>query len=703
MRRLISASIGGLLTCTAWIGTAQAAAPVAAASAGELEEVIVTAERREENLQKTPMNVTVVTGEKIAEQGLQNMQDILNGLPGVTVQSQVRGFVPSVRGLGTDLPPGSAQGSVATTEDGVYDIRAEAGRTGYYDLARVEVLSGPQGTLYGVNADGGVVNIITNNPVLGKLEASGGLTVGNFNLVRGEGMVNVPVSDSSALRIAVTSTSRDGYLNTGADDNVASGARIKYQWTKSDSFSMLLGVEIAKLGGIGSGSVPTYASGNASPVTVNGVTYSSPWTDATTGTAVEDSNAWDRYHSTKYWASLNWNLGIGTLSFTPAYKANYDKTYTCGMGPTCSLGGDPAKLEQNSAELRLASAADSKTKWDVGAYHWGYLQNSVGGPGGPNGQTVYQTSNGVFGALTYSFSDALRGLLGARETQDWKKDSNGNGPATWTHFDYRAGLEWDASAQSMEYVTLASGYRPGGFNFPGPNNPAQYKTEEVTDVEFGTKNRFMDNRLQLNADVYFYKFKNYQLLDFYFPNCNFGGPPAFPPTYNLDAKNLGLDLSLQAKLTSNDTLSASLSLTDTKFTSKQIINGNGPNACSPPNFTPDLFTYQIDNSPQPRSAKYSGSLSYEHSFPLASGASIAVQPSAHFSDHYFVHPIETIYSFQPSFVTGDFSVLYKKADDNLSISAWVRNVSNKAIKGSYFPMIIGAPRTFGLTITAKFN
>jgi len=700
MRNLLVSCTSCVVIALASMSAAQAQTAANPAASGGLEEVIVTAERVEENLQKTPVNVSVVSGETIRETGLQNMQDILNGLPGVTVQGQVRGFVPSVRGLGTDLPPGSAQGSVATTEDGVYDIRAEAGRTGYYDMQRVEVLAGPQGTLYGVNADGGVVNIVTNNPAIGKNEGSALLTVGNYGLFRGEGMINISTGDNSALRVALTSTNRKGYLNTGADDNVASGGRIKYYYSKGEAFSILLGAEFAKLGGIGSGSVPTYAAGGASPVVLNGTTYSSAWTDATTGTPVVDSQAYDHYHSSKYWAELKWNVGFGTLSFTPAYKSDYDTNYTCGMGPACSAGGDPGKLEQNSAELRLSSSAGAATKWNVGAYHWGYLQYTFGA--GPAG-SVYQTSNGIFGEITYAFSDVFRGILGARETHDWKTDSQGDGPGNWSHFDYRAGLEFDASAQSMEYLTVATGYRPGGFNFPGPNNPAQYKTEEVTDIEVGSKNRFLDNRLQLNADMYYYDFKNYQLLDFYFPNCNFNGPPAFPPTYNLAASNFGVDLGLTANVTNDDQLNVSLAYADSKFKSNQVINGNGATACSPPNFDPELFTYTITNAPEPRSPKISGSASYEHKFAFANGSVVSAQPSVHFSDSYYVHPIETIYSLQPSYTTEDFTLLYKPTGDKFTISAWVRNIGDKAIKGSYFPMILGAPRTYGVTLTARMN
>lgn len=696
-------------------------------SGATLEEVVVTAERVEENVQKTPMNVTVVSGDDIQKQGLDNLQQVLSNIPGVTVQGQVRGFNPSVRGLGTDLPPGSSQGAVATESDGIYDVRAESGSIGYFDLARVEVLAGPQGTLYGVNSDGGVVNIISNQPELGKMSSSGQLQVGNYNLLRGEGMVNLPLSDSSALRFAAAAINRDGYLDTGASDAVGQGARLKYLYKPNDAFSMLAGLEINKLGGKGAGSVNQYVNGDATHPYFNGspVTIPTPWTDATSafygapfalGGGINDNAQFDHYRSTKYWVDVNWNMGFAALQFLPSYKENFDQTLACGMGP-CNYGADPKRLRQNSEELRLSSAPGATVKWATGFYHWGYLQNTIGGPGGPNGTTVYQTSDGVFGEVTIPFSDAFRGRLGLRETHDWKNAGGVPAPATWNHLDYRGGVEYDVAPQTMAYATIATGYRPGGFNNPAPGStaPPLYKPEQVTDFEVGLKSRFLDSRLQLNVDAFYYKYKDYQLLDFYSAAGNYcspfdpRNPPfAFPPTINLAAKNLGLDLALSALVTNSDKVNLSLEYLDAKFTSSATISYNPVDSCAAFNANPaanpdeqvTVGSYVVDNAPEPRAPKVSTTLSWEHTFQFSSGASVALRPVVHYSASQYVHPVEYAVSFQPSYTTYEASLTYSSSDNKWSLAAWGRNLGNEAIKVSLNPMIIGEPRTYGVTLSA---
>lgn len=717
MRKSLTVSALGLLVgLTGWISaSAQSATAPPAPAPGGLEEVVVTAERTAEDIQKAPINITVVSGETIREQGLQNMEDVLSGLPGITVQGQVRGFDPSIRGLGTDLPPGSAQGSVATEVDGVYDIRAEAGRVGFYDLDRVETLAGPQGTLYGVNSDGGVVNIISKDPVLGKYEADGALTVGNYNLLQANAMLNMPVSENSSLRIAAATVNRDGFLtNTGADDNVATGGRIKYFWQPGDMFSMLAGIELAKLGGVGSGSVNSYMNGDCKNPLVNGVQYSSCWTDQSGNLPESEGNdayQWDRYHSTKYWTALKWNLQGFTVSFTPSYKTDFDKQNSCGMGQ-CQIQGDPIKLDQNSEELRFASLPGPALQWAAGLYHWGYLEEEAGmGPGNPPPVTYYQTSSGAFGQVTYSLSDQLRLIAGARETHDWKEETdvdymNTTTPKSgnWAHFDYRGGLQYDVTPQSMAYITVATGYRPGGFNSDGTT----YKTEQIRDLEAGIKSRFWDNRLQLNGDVYWYDIQNYQLLDFYFPSCAPGTPP--PDTYNLGARMYGADLSAKALVTDHDSLNVAVSYMDDKFTSTQLISYNGPTSCAPstispmyPFGNPEVSSYLVDASPLPRAPKLSGNLSYTHTFDLPGGAAIDATPSFYLTEAYFVNPVENAYGNQPGYGTENFSLTYKAADGKWTLALWGRNLGDEAVKSSLNPMILNAPRTWGATVQAHLN
>jgi iron complex outermembrane receptor protein len=215
-----------------------AASRPASAPGGTLQEVVITAQKVRQNLQKVSTSTAVVNGEEIQERGLNRLDTVIEGTPGVVVQTQPRDYLVAVRGLGTDLSPGVGDGAVAINVDGAYNARPE-GTQVMYDLARVEVLRGPQSTYYGRSGPGGVVNIISNDPVFRK-QASLGLELGSHGTRRAEGMINRPLSETVALRVAANVLQHDGYLNNGTSDSDQKSARIK----------LLVSKEAVKKGGM---------------------------------------------------------------------------------------------------------------------------------------------------------------------------------------------------------------------------------------------------------------------------------------------------------------------------------------------------------------------------------------------------------------------------------------------------------------------
>ena len=194
-----------------------------------LTDIVVTAAKTENTLQKTGISVTTVDGLKLRETGVSSTDQALRDVPNVVVQGAARGFVVAMRGVGSDLPPGVGESAVSTNFDGIYNFRAESGTLGFYDMNRIEVLRGPQGTLYGRNATGGVVNVISNDPVLGKYEGYGTVDVGNYDQLRVEGAANAPIGENVAARVSFASINRDGYLSNGTNDAVGSGMRAKLE------------------------------------------------------------------------------------------------------------------------------------------------------------------------------------------------------------------------------------------------------------------------------------------------------------------------------------------------------------------------------------------------------------------------------------------------------------------------------------------
>lgn len=266
MRAMILCGVG-LMALAANTTTAHAAmqAPVsedqaADASAPDADEfapgeIIVTAERRSQSIQKSSLAISVLSVDKMADAGLVETRDITKLEPGVQIGQGGPATQIYIRGVGDFGSTAATNPAVATNIDGVYISRSNAINGNFYDLARVEVLKGPQGTLYGRNASGGAINIITNAPSFsgfsGRVEAE----VGNYGLLRSTGFLNIPLSDTLAVRGAYQVISRNGYTAGGFDDDESRSARLSLLWEPSSSVSLRVTADYSHVGGVGPGYV----------------------------------------------------------------------------------------------------------------------------------------------------------------------------------------------------------------------------------------------------------------------------------------------------------------------------------------------------------------------------------------------------------------------------------------------------------------
>jgi iron complex outermembrane recepter protein len=229
-----------------------AAAETAEESEAGLAEVVVTAQRREESLQKTSLALQVVSGEEMKNAGITDVGSLETLVPGL--QIGMAGATPQVyiRGVGDFGATPITNPAVALNADGVYIAKVLASGGSMFDLERVEVLKGPQGTLYGRNASGGAINFISKKPVLDSLGGYADVEGGNYGLVTGEAAINLPITSEFALRVAGQATSRRGYMSLGESDDHHRGARILGLW-RNDALSLLVGIDYAHLGGEGGG------------------------------------------------------------------------------------------------------------------------------------------------------------------------------------------------------------------------------------------------------------------------------------------------------------------------------------------------------------------------------------------------------------------------------------------------------------------
>jgi iron complex outermembrane receptor protein len=722
---------------------APAAAPVE--EQAQLTEVIVTAARQTQNLQKVSAAVQVVDGAELRRQAVSNIAQVFQSTPSVQVTAQPGGFSIDIRGQGGDMPSGSTQGSVALEFDGVYSILSQSSTVGFFDVDRVEVLPGPQSTRYGPNADGGVVNVITKDPVLSDSSGAATVTVGNYGLVRGEAAQNIALGDKAALRISGAAIHRDAYVKPIGSNAVGQSVRAKLLFEPTDDLTLKLAYQYDHIGGTGAGVEP-YTMTKVAPYSGDSINDASdPWKlgDYSTNGVTSDSNKADITQQTLT-ANLGYRLGEAAVfdvisSYT---KVTGEETACYAGGPPWIIGGAHdcyqyyqfAPFHQFSTEARLHSAPGADLVWNLGVYHFDYTRQTYNStpnnvPTGEIGGSLNATTtNAVFGEVTYPVTERARLIVGARQSYD-KRELRPAGIADrfsrkLHHFDYRLGGEFDVTPTSMAYATVSTGYRPGGLTGYDTTTaaPYEFKSEVNTAFELGSKNRFLDNRLQVNADLFYYKQDSYQNIDSYHgfvaagetTACHPGDarPACSLPTFNLAAQALGFETQIRFSPTRADTFGLNATWLDAKFDKSQgtcaTIAAPGGSACwigYNDQSTDALLFFDVAGAVQPHSPKFAGTATYRHTFTFASGAAVGLGGEVFYSGGYWVHPVQDAAKFgwQPAYMQGGLNASFTPADGPWSLNAYVRNVTNYAVKQSTLPITaIGDPRTFGLTLSTRW-
>ena len=746
-----------------------------------LQEVVVTVARRSQNLQKVPTAVQVVSGAKIASQGLTNIAQIVADVPSVQATTQPAGFSIDVRGQGGDLPSGQSQGSVALETDGVYNVLSIGTVLGFFDLDNLEVLPGPQSTQYGPDADGGVVDVNTKNPEIGKTSGYATLTVGNYNLVRLEAAQDIPLNDVLAARIAATAVNGSSYFTPATTNNVGQGVRAKLLYQPNDAFSAKLSYELDHEAGTGEGfegvggpptlgntvGIPVRGGVPAGPVTAAGYAqypggsinnYKNPWAlgQYTIGNGPSFANSQARLYQNEVSLGLNYQISDQIqadelASFIDIVGSGQDcsqQGYTFGdvgipaSAMSCEnvLPFDP--YHSYSSETRLHNPSGTPLQWNLGFYHWSYTYSSRAANQLPKSQGFTRTTtNAPFAQVTYPVLQTLRLIAGLRESFDERiRNQSSFGPNTGgppggsilpdsylhlSHFDYTAGAEFDLTPTSMEYAKVSTGYRPGSLNYDGTLGKNVLQPNEVnTAFEFGTKNRLLDNTLQLNADIFYYIQKGYQFGDgyngFYASDgtfCTNGvtDPACDVAPLSLNAHAVGLETQARYNVTPNDQLSLNATAMNATFDNKQtgcralgltaaqLASGlcyAGYNNNAIDNGAPLFFA--ISNGQQPHSPHFATTANYSHTFEIAQG-SLRLGGEVFYSTGFFTHPVESPYSYQPSYfqegLTADFTPTVGKWD----LSGYAHNLSNYAVKQSSLPTTtIGDPRTFGFNFLYRW-
>ena len=407
-------------------------------NADQLEEIIVTAQRRAEDVQHAALAIDVVSPLALGMAGASRATDIANLVPALQISESGNAQQSLyLRSVGTFTANSYSDPAVAFNVDGVAIGRPSSMTGVMYDLDRAEVLKGPQGTLYGRNATGGAINIIPNQPKLGVTSGDVALTVGNYGEVHPEGSVNLALTDSSAARLAFTYARHDAYQTDGTGDANDYAGRAQYLYQVNDSLSVRVAGDYAHDGGHGGEGTlvalqnpftgaftPSPSSrdvGNQDPrisaLFANQYSFlSGRFFGPIDGAPNTDNRFWGVL------SEINWHSPIGTLTVLPSHRESKltDLTTMFGFG---SIANE--RDQQSSVEVRLASENVGLVRWLVGGY---YFHESI--------DAVYQfdqqalspiqdfntgtLSKAAFARATFAPIDEFRISGGLRYTDDRK-------------------------------------------------------------------------------------------------------------------------------------------------------------------------------------------------------------------------------------------------------------------------------------------
>lgn len=733
----------GLLGACALMALTGAAQTALAAEAGSvaLEELIITANKREQNLQLTPLSVTALTSADLEKRHISAAADLQRVVPGLVLAEEV-GVTPhvTIRGVGAaNSFPGGDPG-VPIHLDGHYLQASRFITRDMLDVERVEVLRGPQGTLYGRNASGGSINIISKQPT-DRPEGSLALGVGNYGDLTATAVLSGPLSERLRGRLAATHDQHDGYVENlspaaprrdllRANAFSARGA-LEYDLTPDlqarlsaygsqdtgDSFVYRIIGDLVKIGG------PTFASLPASYVNP---TNSDPFK------VRQDSpnTTYDKASGIAF--DVDWNLGVLKFKSLSAYnhsasgyRIDLDAT---DATPKVTYGTD-VKYDTYSQELQaLYDGGKVKALGGLFAYkETSVFSRDFQAPPGVYGIDYAYSYNppprlsgesyGVFANLDYSASDRLTVTLGGRYSYDMKSMRRGyqvdiNGAPvvavttdmhdSWKKFTWRAALNYRLSDDVSAYATISTGYKSGGYNAISVAE-VSYRPETVTAYELGLKSQWWEDRLRVNVAAFVNKYSDKQEFVLQLG----AGASAETAIRNAASATMsGVEVEYLAKLTPGLRLDGTASWLDAEYDSFASIDTTRPSL--------GLIDLKGHKLPYAPNWKWNIGLQQDWSFGLGelSARLDYAWMSSYFSDAFnrAYGPLDNHESDRsPAHGVASASLTWSAPTRDWSARAWIRNIaddrSQTYIQPSYHnahATQYEAPRSYGVSLQRRF-
>ncbi|WP_114951589.1 TonB-dependent receptor [Sphingosinicella terrae] len=705
-----------------------------------LADIVVTAQRRAENLQDVPISVASVGGGALEANGIETTRDIQFAVP-TLVYNQASSFAqPFLRGIGSDITAPNADPSVATYVDGVFVANTTAVLQGLLGVDRIEVLQGPQGTLYGRNAVGGAVNVYTLTP---RQELEGRLTAtyGNYDLTQISGFVSGGVTDTLALGIYGAFSRRDTYLTkinpniVGEPDHQTSyGVRVRGVWNPASNFTLTGSFEYQRSRGFEEAAFRNiqpdalaYLLG--APVIIRRRTIDSDYPQIFEPQQIsamlraDVDFGWAQFVSLSGYRDLDGGLSINDLDGTSA--------------PVLNSYANPISSRAFSQELQLLSPSGSRISWILGLYYYNersaFEPQATISPGSIflpppivaafNNSVVHLSSYAAFGQATMPLgflSDDFRLTLGGRFTRDEKRFDAFSyltgadlvelpGTRTtyprdtigWSRFTPKITLDYRIG-ETLLYGTYSSGFKSGAYNVASPATPGPVDPETLDAFEIGAKNEFAGGRIRLNLAAYFYSFKDIQVQRI---DLAAGGATTLQNAAEVEA--YGIDATLTARVSRHLTLNASAAWEHGEYVSfPDAATFLPPNPASPtfPANTP--ASVDVSGNRLQRTPEWTFSAGADFRYPLANGGSINATANWYYNDGYFWEPTNRFR--QSSYHLVNATLGYTFPGDRFTVTAFVRNLTNSYYSNSLLvvPTAIvvqdGEPRMYGVTASVRF-
>ncbi|MBX9883609.1 MAG: TonB-dependent receptor [Novosphingobium sp.] len=710
----------------------QAAQPAGTAAAEESGEIVVTAAKRSENLQSVPISVSAIAGDALAKSRITSVDSLVNKVVNLQLTSTVGDNTPifALRGVSMSDFSLNQSSPVATYYDEVYKGNFAFLGVALYDIERVEVLRGPQGTLYGKNTTGGAVNLISRDAKLGETNGYFNAGYGNYNRFDLNGAVNVPLGAKAALRVAGTYAKADGWfknVNPGFPDLASTdewALRGTLKLEPTDKLKITLRASHSFQN-------PQNYGIYAQPEAVNRPGL---------GRFQIASNVADKRRAVTTSVALTVNYDISdTLAVTSI--TSYDKGTLFFKEDTDGITAQNLEVpyfdraNQFAQDLRLTSNTGGPFDFIVGAYYnrekvFNRTTLEVLNGTDVNGDGVVTAADcaaglpvackvrnqfdqikqsvALYSDLKYKLTDALTLRGGLRYTHDDGEQtglsSNALGvdesfvanliPLTSRRFKQdnlsgKVGIDYKLASGDLLYASLSRGYRAPSFNaqaFFDPSEVGVARAEQVTSFEAGAKTQFWDRRITLNMAAFYYKYQNQQFI-------NVNPATAAQQLLNIPRSRLyGGEAELTVRPSDIFTLHAGLGLLSTRIQSGIVSGVN-------------VAGNRLSNAPT-----LTFNASFDWTVVHGGFGAISFHPEVAYQSSQFFENINIPRLRQTSYALVGGHLDWNSNDGRYSLSAWARNLGNKFYFTSRIDLTgfgldynhIGNPRMYGVTAGVKF-